>query len=82
MQAAVKGLISGEAAAQEQACEATAVVFGKCGQGADCQLWAGKSRQERGGGKVQKRCWDEAASENWERNEEEEQEAKGKEDRS
>lgn len=32
-QAAVKGLISSKAAAQEQACEAIAVVFSKCGQG-------------------------------------------------
>lgn len=53
-QAAIKELISSEAAAQEQACEAIAVVFSKCGQGADCQLWAQKGRQRE----VEGRCTD------------------------
>lgn len=43
-QTAVKGLISSKAGAQEQACEAIAEVFSKCGQGGEHQLWAWKSR--------------------------------------
>lgn len=69
-QTAVKGLISSKAGAQEQACEAIAEVFSKCGQGGEHQLWAWKSRtreRERGeaagkegekGGRKQKWCRD------------------------